>query len=61
LWVLTVKALAKVLDQQKTMTADERKEMEELLEKANALLKGQGVGLPRQQGLGRFAVTDKNA
>lgn len=61
LWVLTVKALAKVLDQQKTMTADERKEMEELLEKANALLKGQGVGLPRQRGLGRFAVTDKNA
>ncbi len=60
LWVLTVKGLAKVLDQQNTMTAEERREMEKLLEKANALLKGQGVGLPSQRGRGRFAVSDSD-
>ncbi len=56
LWVLTVKALAKVLDQQKTMTVEEKKELESLLEKANALLGGQGVGLPNKRSLGRFSV-----
>jgi hypothetical protein len=60
LWVLTVKGLAKMLDQERTMTAEERKEMETLLEKANALLKGQGVGLPRQRSLGRFSVTESD-
>ncbi len=58
LWVLTVRGLAKVLDQHQTMTAEERKEMENLLEKASALLKGQGVGLPRKGSLGRFSVTE---
>ncbi len=60
LWVLTVKGLAKVLDQEKTMTAEERKEMQTLLEKANALLKGQGVGLPSQRSFGRFSVTESD-
>ncbi len=58
LWVLTVKGLAKVLEQQQTMTAEERREMENLLDKASALLKGQGVGLPSQRGLGRFSQTE---
>ncbi len=60
LWVLTVKGLAKMLDQEKTMTVEERKEMETLLEKANTLLKGQGVGLPSQRSLGRFSVTESD-
>ncbi len=58
LWVLTVKALAKMLDRERTMTAEERTEMETLLDKANALLKGQGVGLPSQRSFGRFSVTE---
>ena len=61
LWVLTVRGLAKILDQEKTMTSEERKEMENLLEKANALLQGQGVGLPNQRRLGRFSVTEGDA
>ncbi len=60
LWVLTVKGLAKMLDQERTMTSEERKEMENLLEKANALLKGQGVGLPSPGRLGRFSVTESD-
>ncbi len=60
LWILTVKGLAKIMDQEKTMTAEERSEIERLLEKATALLKGQGVGLPSQQSLGRFSVTDSD-
>lgn len=58
LWMLTLKGLAKVLDKQDTMTAEERKELENLLEKANALLKGQGVGLPSERNRGRFSVTE---
>ncbi len=60
LWVLTVKGLARMLDQKSAMTAEERKEMETLLEKANTLLKGQGVGLPSQRSLGRFSVTESD-
>jgi hypothetical protein len=50
--------LAKVLDQQKTMTTEEKKELEEILGKANALLEGQYVGLPRQLGVRIFPVTE---
>ncbi len=57
LWVLTVKSLAKVLDQQKTMTLEERNELAEILRKADALLEGQYVGLPRRQGMGSFPIT----
>ncbi len=60
LWILTVKGLAKILDQEKSMTAEDRGEMERLLEKATALLKGEGVGLPSQQSLGRFSVTESD-
>lgn len=57
LWVLTVRSLAKVLDQQKTMTNEERTELEEILSKANALLEGRYVGLPKQLGVKPFPVT----
>jgi len=50
LWILTVRSLAKVLDQQKTMTLEERRELEDTLNRANALLEGQIVGSPKQQG-----------
>jgi hypothetical protein len=53
-----VRALAKMLDQQKTMTIEEKKELEEILKKANALLEGEYVGLPKQLGGGKFQVTE---
>ncbi len=58
LWILTVRGLARMLDQQKTMTAEDRKELEDLLNKANSLLEGEYVGLPRQRGVPRFPVTE---
>jgi hypothetical protein len=58
LWILTVRGLAKMLDQQKTMTSKEREEMEDLLNKASALMEGQTVGLPREQGVRSFPVTE---
>lgn len=58
LWILTARGLAKMLEQQKTMTSEERKELEEILNKANALLEGQYVGLPKQLGVRSFSVTE---
>jgi len=58
LWILTVRGLAKMLDQQKTMTSEEKKELEALLNKASALMEGQYVGLPREQGVRSFPVTE---
>ncbi len=58
LWVQTVKSLAKVLEQQKALTAGERSELQETLNKANALLEGEYVGLPKKVGLGSTSVTD---
>jgi len=58
LWILTVRGLAKMLDQQKTTTPEERRELESLLSKANALMEGQYVGLPKQQGVRTFPVTE---
>jgi len=58
LWIFTVRSLAKVLDQQKTMTAEEKKELQETLDKANALLEGQYVGLSKRLGVRKFTVTD---
>ena len=60
LWILTVRSLARMLDQQKTMTVDERKEMEDILNKANSLLEGEYVGRPGQLAAGRFTVTDSD-
>lgn len=47
LWVITVRSLAKVLDRQQAMTQEERRELDEALEKANALLEGRAIGLPQ--------------
>ena len=45
LMILTARGLAKVMDQLKTMTPEERSEFEHVLAKADGLLKGQAVGL----------------
>jgi hypothetical protein len=58
LWVLTARTLARVLDQQKAMTAEEKKDLEEILRKANALLEGEYVGLPKHLGIRNFPVTE---
>jgi len=49
LWMMTVRSLARLLEQEKPMTADERRELEDTLSKAKALLQGQFVGHPRQR------------
>jgi hypothetical protein len=49
LWMMTVRGLARLLEQEKTMTADEKRELEDTLSKATALLQGQFVGHPRQR------------
>jgi hypothetical protein len=48
LWVMTVRSLARLLEQEKPMTPAERQEMEDTLSKATALLKGQFVGHPKR-------------
>jgi hypothetical protein len=58
LWVLTVRGLAKILERQESMTAEDKKELEEVLNKANALLEGQYVGLPKQFGIRSFPITE---
>jgi hypothetical protein len=58
LWVATVRSLAKVLEKQQTMDAEEKRDLEGILERANALLKGQYVGLPPRISMRRFPVTD---
>jgi hypothetical protein len=49
LWIMTVRSLARLLEKEKPMTPEERREMEDTLNKATSLLKGQFVGHPRQQ------------
>lgn len=49
LMMLTAKGLAKVMDQQQAMSAEEKKEFSDIMSKANKLLAGQVVGLPRQR------------
>ncbi len=44
LWMLTAKALAKMLDQQNTMTTEEKGRLQEAIEKAESLSKGKAVG-----------------
>ncbi len=60
LWVLTVRGLAKILERQETMTDEDRKELKEVLNKANALLEGQYVGLPKQFGVRSFPITESD-
>jgi hypothetical protein len=49
LMILTARGLAKVMDQLKTMTPEERSEFEDVLAKADSLLKGEAVGLKSQR------------
>jgi hypothetical protein len=49
LWMMTVRGLARLLEQEKTVTPDEKRELEDTLSKATALLQGQFVGHPRQR------------
>jgi len=49
LMILTARGLAQVMDQLKTMTPEERSRFEEVLAKADMLLKGQSVGLTNQR------------
>ena len=47
LWLMTAQALEKILDQQKIMTAEERRGFEEAINKATTLVKGKMVGLDK--------------
>jgi len=49
LMVLTAKGLAKVMEQQHTLTQEEQKEFQTVLGKANTLLEGASVGLPKEK------------
>lgn len=49
LMILTARGLAKVMDQLKTMTPEERSEFDHVLAKADDLLKGQAVGLATER------------
>jgi len=53
LMMLTAKGLAQVMEQLKTMTLEERSEFEDVLAKADILLKGQAVGLTNQRSSGK--------
>lgn len=53
LWIATVRSLARVLDREKTMTPEERQELEDILNKADALLKGEFIGYSGHRSLGR--------
>jgi len=58
LWILTARGLAKLLERQETMSLEDKNELQEILDKANALLEGQPVGLPRKMGIKSFPVTE---
>jgi hypothetical protein len=58
LWILTVRSLAKILERQQSMTPEDKNDLNEILNKANALLGGQYVGLPKKFGVRSFPVTD---
>jgi len=60
LWILTARALAKVPDLQRTMTPQERQELEDTLSKANSLLQGQVIGISKRQSAGSFPVTQSD-
>jgi len=49
LMVLTAKGLAKVMEQQNTLTLEEQREFQIVLGKANTLLEGASVGLPKDK------------
>jgi len=47
LWMLTAKAIARILDQQKNMTQQEKRQFEEAIEKAEKLMAGSPVGVKK--------------
>lgn len=49
LMMLTAKGLAKVMEQQHSITPEERREFQTILDQANALLEGASVGLPKEK------------
>jgi hypothetical protein len=49
LMMLTAKAVAKVMEQQQTITPEERKEFQDILSRANMLLEGASVGLTKDK------------
>ncbi len=49
LMMLTARGLAKVMEQQQSLTLEEQKEFESVLAKANTLLEGASVGLPKDK------------
>jgi hypothetical protein len=49
LMMLTARGLAKVMEQQHSLTLEEQKEFEGVLAKANTLLEGSSVGLPKDK------------
>jgi hypothetical protein len=53
LWIMTVKSLAQILNRDKTMSPQEKQELEDILSKADALLKGEFIGYAGQRTLGR--------
>ncbi len=59
LMMLTARGLAKILDEQKTITTEEKREFERVLAKANSLLEGQAVGLQSQASSQRKSTTEK--
>jgi len=58
LWILTARGLAKLLEREETLSVNDRNELTEILNKANALLEGQSVGLPKRVGVRGFPVTE---
>lgn len=51
LMILTAKGLAKVMEQQQTLTTSEREEFQAVLSTANRLLEGQAVGVQGRRAL----------
>ena len=49
LMMLTVKGLAKMMEQQHSMTLEEQREFQTVLDKANSLLEGASIGLPKDK------------
>ncbi len=49
LWILTAKGLARIMEQQKTLSVEEKEEFDRILTKADMLLQGKMVGHPRDR------------
>lgn len=49
LMMLTAKGLAKMMEQQRSITSEEQMEFQAVLEKASALIEGSSIGLPKNR------------